>query len=53
LPNLLQPGRHRLPERDPPAVTLERQLEYCGEHPREADGQRHQNRGQHEEHRRP
>src|SRR5215472_9995239 len=52
-PQLPQPGRHRLSQRDPPAVPLKGQLEHRGEQASEAHGHRQQDRGQHEERRRP
>src|SRR6516162_9785866 len=50
---LPQPGRHRLPQRNPPAVPLEGELEHSGEQTGEAYGHGQQDRGQHEECRRP
>src|SRR6516164_10816701 len=52
-PQLPQPGRHRLPQRTPPAVPLEGELEHSGEQTGEAYGHGQQDRGQHEECRRP
>src|SRR5258706_9911154 len=52
-PQLPQPGRHRLSQRTPPAVPLEGELEHSGEQTGEAHGHGQQDRGQHEECRRP
>src|SRR5215471_19593840 len=52
-PQLPQPGRHRLPQRNPPAVPQEGEFEHSGEQTGEAYGHGQQDRSQHEECRRP